>query len=319
MRAIRAASLCVLITCSAHAQGTYEIEVYNSDIAPVKSLLLELHSNYTFRGSEVTASSSHAPLIDDMWISAGTNGFAQRVSAGVFVPGVCSQSPFYQTNSGGATVLQARAFAAAAASCSGSIVAGSYAEHETIEAVTGLSSWSEIGAYLFTSEQQSPVILPIGGSLRIKARVPMAWNWPVGVALSTEIEYNDPRYTTDPWSWEIRPVIDKALGRWYVSLNPTLERTLQGTGVVNGLQFSPSAKVGFDFTSLVSGGVEYYGAYGRIGSFAPPESRLQQFFGVVDLHVSPLWEANAGVGTGTTPATNHLMAKLILGRRFSWN
>jgi hypothetical protein len=43
---------------------------------------------------------------------------------------------------------------------------------------------------------------------------------------------------------------------------------------------------------------------------------VQQVFGTVDLHVSPLWEINGGVGAGATPATSRLVAKLILGRRF---
>jgi len=304
-------------TTAARAQGSYEIEVYSTEIVPVKSLILELHSNYTFRGNEVANNSSHAPLIDDMWISAVTGNAAGRLAAGVVVPGSCPSSPLFQRSPDGGVIQQARALATS--SCAATTDANSYMTHETLEAVTGLSSWSELGAYLFTSEQASPVVRPVGGSLRVKARAPVSWNWPMGVAVSTELEYDDPAYSNDSWSWEIRPVIDKALGRWYLSVNPTLERTLKGTGVVNGLQFSPSAKANFDFSSLVSGGLEYYGAFGKIGSFAPPQSRLQQFFGVVDLHVSPQWEVNAGLGAGTTPATNHLVAKLILGRRFSWN
>ncbi len=205
------------------------------------------------------------------------------------------------------------------ASCVSVLASNAYATHETIEAVTGLTSWSEVGAYLFTSEQDAPVVRAVGGSVRYKVRAPGSWNWPVSVAFSTELEYDDPRFSTDRWTWELRPVIDKAVGRWYVSMNPTVERTLEGTGVINGIEFSPSAKTEFDFTDRISGGAEYYGAYGKIGGFAPPQSRLQQLFGVIDLRVSPLWEVNFGVGAGMTPATSHLIGKLILGRRFTWN
>jgi hypothetical protein len=65
--------------------------------------------------------------------------------------------------------------------------------------------------------------------------------------------------------------------------------------------------------------VEYYGAYGKVGDAAPAANRLQQFFAVIDLHTSAAWEVNAGIGAGTTPASSHLVAKLILGRRFAWN
>jgi hypothetical protein len=296
---------------AAHAQGTYEIEVYSTEIAPVKSLLLELHSNYTFRGRDViTTTGSHAPLIDDQWLAGPSDGVAAAAN--------CSNGsrPFFQRTASPRANFQLHDLTGGA--CVSVLGSNSYATHETIEAVTGLNDWSEVGAYLFTSEQASPLARVMGGSVRYKLRAPGAWYWPVNLALSTELEYDDPRFSNDKWTWEVRPVIDRSLGRWYLSVNPTLERTLEGTGVPNGVEFSPSAKATFDFTDRVTGGVEYYGAYGKVGGFAPPASRLQQFFGAVDLHVSPLWEVNVGVGTGTTPATSHLMAKLILGRRFPW-
>ena len=300
----------VLAVHAAGAQGAYEIEVYSTEIVPVHSLMLELHSNYTFRGSEVTVGGTRRPPIQDAWFPAA--GALPPDLQGT--PATCVSSPYFQRTA--SPVAFRDAFATSA--CAGAIV-NNYATHESIEAVTGLSSWSEIGAYLFTNEQSSPGVRPVGGSLRLKARAPAAWNWPVGFAVSTEVEYDDPAISADPWSLELRPVIERAMGRWYVSVNPTIERTLRGAGVVNGVQFSPSAKASFDVSSVISAGVEYYGAYGKIGAFAPPDSRLQQLFGALDLHFSTLWELNAGVGAGTTPASNHLVAKLILGRRFSWN
>jgi hypothetical protein len=264
---------------SAFAQGTYEIEVYGTEITPVRSLLLELHGNYTFRGSEVSVAGNYVPLIDDRWLRAGSAARGVSMAAG------CTTAPLFQRVGASSPAFQLGA--AASSACATTTIADNYAAHETLEAVTGLSRWSEIGAYLFSSEQASPVVRVMGGSLRAKARVPVSWNWPMSVALSTEIEYDDPAFSNDPRSLEIRPVIERALGRWYLSVNPTLERTLKGTGVVNGLEFSPSAKASFDFSGLITGGVEYYGAFGKIGAFAPPESRLQQFFGVLDLHVSP--------------------------------
>ncbi len=296
----------------AHAQGSYEVEVYSTEIAPVKSLLLELHSNYTFRGSDVTvATGGHPPVIDnDQWIPFGSPSISAAIA--------CSNgtTPLFQRTAASRTSLSLHDLTGAA--CVTAVPSNNYATHETVEAVTGLSTWSEVGAYLFTSEQRAPGVRAVGASVRYKVRAPGAWNWPVNVAVSTEVEYDDPGFSTsgDRWTWELRPVIDKSLGRWYVSVNPTLERTLEGPGVVNGIEFSPSAKTEFDFTDRISGGVEYYAAYGKIGGFAPPQSRLQQFFGVVDLHVSPRWEVNAGMGAGTTPATSHLVGKLILGRRF---
>ncbi len=191
-------------------------------------------------------------------------------------------------------------------------------EHETLELTEGLNGWSEIGFYVFTSEQNGHGVQWVGDHIRPRIRVPDSWDWPVGVSLSTEIGYQRSVYSPDTWTWEIRPIIDKAVGRWYFAVNPALERTLHGPDVNQGFEFAPAVKIGYDFTRVVSGGIEYYGDFGRIGDFAPTHNQQQQIFVVTDLNVSPLWEINFGVGIGATAATDHLIVKAILGRRFDW-
>jgi hypothetical protein len=62
-------------------------------------------------------------------------------------------------------------------------------------------------------------------------------------------------YSPDTWTWEIRPIVDKTLGRWYLAFNPALERTLHGPDVNQGLGFSPDVKVSYDFTPKINGGI----------------------------------------------------------------
>lgn len=191
-------------------------------------------------------------------------------------------------------------------------------EHETIEITTGINNWAEVGFYIFTSEQQGHGIQWVGDHIRPRVRVPDSWHWPVGVSLSTEIGYQRAVYSPDTWTWEIRPIVDKAIGRWYFSVNPALERTWHGPDVAQGLGFAPGAKISYDFTNVVSGGFEYYADYGRIGNFSTLRQQQQQIFAVTDLNVSPKWEINIGIGVGPTAATDHLIIKGILGRRFDW-
>lgn len=191
-------------------------------------------------------------------------------------------------------------------------------EHETLEVTTGVTNWSEIGFYVFTSEQNGHGVQWVGDHIRPRVRVPDSWHWPVGVSLSTEIGYQRAVYSPDTWTWEIRPIVDKAIGRWYLAVNPALERTFHGPDVSQGLGFAPAVKVSYDFTRVVSAGIEYYGDYGRIGSFYPLRSQQQQIFIASDLNVSPKWEINLGIGVGPTAATDHIILKGILGRRFDW-
>src|SRR5215475_11726936 len=61
--------------------------------------------------------------------------------------------------------------------------------HETIELTQGLTDWSELGFYFFTSTQSGHGVQWVGDHIRPRVRVPESWNWPVGVSLSMEIGY----------------------------------------------------------------------------------------------------------------------------------
>ena len=244
-----------LLPALASAQDNYEIQVYGSETVAPRTLMVELHSNFTFEGQNDT--------VDGM----------------------------YPTT---------------------------HQLHETLELTAGLTSWSEVGFYVFTSEQNGHGVQWVGDHIRPRIRVPESWDWPVGVSLSMEFGYQRPQYSADTWTWEIRPIIDKTVGRWYLAINPALERTLHGPDVNQGFAFAPAVKIGYAVTPLVSGGIEYYGDYGRLGDFAPLHDEQQQFFLVTDLNVSPRWEINFGIGIGATAATDHLIVKMILGRRFDW-
>lgn len=191
-------------------------------------------------------------------------------------------------------------------------------EHETIEITHGLNGWSEIGFYIFTSEQEGHGIQWVGDHIRPRVRVPDSWHWKVGASLSTEIGYQRAVYSPDTWTWEIRPIIDKQIGRWYMAVNPALERTWHGPDVNQGVGFAPGVKVGYDFTKKINAGLEYYADYGRLTQISRIHDQQQQLFVVSDLDVSPKWEINFGIGVGATAGTDHLIVKGILGRRFDW-
>jgi len=200
------------------------------------------------------------------------------------------------------------------------------AEHETIEITQGINNWFETGFYIFTSIHPGNGWEWVGDHIRPRVRAPESWHWPVGVSLSNEIGYQRRRFSADTWAWEIRPIIDKKIGPWYLSFNPTLDRSFHGPSVSKGVEFSPNFKVSYDFlkfpggyTKVISGGLEYYGAYGSLTGFDPLRDQQQQFFPSIDLDLSPKWEFNFGVGVGSTRSTDHLIVKGIIGRRFTWS
>lgn len=193
-----------------------------------------------------------------------------------------------------------------------------HAEHETIEITQGVTRWAEVGFYIFTSVTRDQGYQWVGDHIRPRVRAPESWHLPVGLSLSNEIGYQRARFSPDTWTWEIRPVIDKQVGRYYLAFNPTLDRSWHGPGVHQGVTFSPNVKVGYDFTKKINAGIEYYGAYGDLSGFDTLRDQQQQIFVATDLNVSPKWEINVGVGIGATSSTDHLILKGIIGRRFTW-
>lgn len=280
------------------AQENYEIEVYPSLTTPRDTLMLELHSNFSFDGQTR------------------------------YIDGVAPSN---------------------------------HADRETLEATLGLTRWAEAAGYVFANFQPLAGAHVAGGSARVRVRIPDAWAWPVGLSLATEVEYARPLYSEDQWSWEIRPIVDTYRGRWYLAVNPTLERVWKGVSVRGGLRLAPSAKVSYDLTRTITAGLEYYSSPGEpsgvvryididtvvvpndpshpnyslaqaaAGATAPvratatdtdelltvPHGRQELVFAAIDLHASVLWEVNLGIGIGTTASTDRLIAKLIVGRAFA--
>jgi len=245
----------LLLGCCAavlRAQGNYEVQVYGSEMVPPARTMVELHSNFTFEGSETS------------------------------VDGVRPDE---------------------------------HALHETVEITQGFTPWFETGFYIFMSYRAGEGYQWVGDHIRPRVRVPEAWHWPVNVSLSTEIGYQRRSYSTNTWTWEIRPIIDKQLDRWYLCFNPALERSFHGLEVGKGVTFSPSVKVAYDVTKKVTVGFEYYGAVGTITGFDPLRDQQQAIMPALDLNLGPNWEFNLAAGVGMTGSTDHLLLKLILGRR----
>jgi len=190
--------------------------------------------------------------------------------------------------------------------------------HETVEITHGFTDWFETGFYIFTSAQSGVGWEWVGDHIRPRVSVPKKWNWPVGLSLSQEIGYQRKQYSADTWTYELRPIIDKQLGRWYLDFNPAFDKSIHGPTAGQGFVFSPNVKISYDFTPKVTGGIEYYGSLGPAsGFFAIPEQE-HQIFPTLDLNVSPKWEINLGLGWGLTRSTDHLIAKMILGYRFDF-
>jgi len=253
MRSLIPVFACLGCAVALRAQGSYEVQVYASEMTPKGVTMVELHSNFTASGSKKT---------DD-----GT----------------------LPTN---------------------------HQEHETLEITHGWNEWFETGFYQFTSIQPDGSWKWVGTHIRPRIAVPESYQLPVGLSLSTEFGYQRALFSADTWTWEIRPIVDKKIGRFYMAFNPSIDKSFHGPSQKAGYEFSPNVKFSYDVTKKVALGVEYYGAVGPVTGFDPLRDQQQQFIPAVDVDFGKNWEFNFGVGVGVTQATDHLLVKAILGYRF---
>lgn len=191
--------------------------------------------------------------------------------------------------------------------------------HETLEVTTGLTDNFELGFYLFTNYTSGHGYKVIGSHIRPRIMVPQSWHVPVGLSLSVEFGYQSQEYSPDLWNLEIRPIIDKQWDRLYMSFNPTLGISLKGVDNSSTPEFEPNFKVSYNFFKKASLGIEYYGALGAINQFERPADQSHALFFVYDMINNPQWELNIGPGIGLTPATDHFVFKILVGRRINWH
>ncbi|HYX68559.1 MAG TPA: hypothetical protein VE825_05470, partial [Terriglobales bacterium] len=92
-----------------------------------------------------------------------------------------------------------------------------HALHETLEITHGFTPWFETGFYVFIAARSGYGWQWVGDHIRPRVAVPEKWGWPVGVSLSTEIGYQRRDFSEDTWTVELRPIVDKKLGRWYLA------------------------------------------------------------------------------------------------------
>lgn len=200
----------------------------------------------------------------------------------------------------------------------GAMYPTNHAWHETLEVTHGFNSWFETGFYIFTSARSGNGWQWVGSHIRPRVRAPESWKLPVGLSLSAEFGYQSRHFSADSWSLELRPIVDKEYKKWYLAFNPTVEKSFKGENQKAGWAFSPNVKVSRELNAKLAFGIEYYGGLGVVGKFDPLNEQEHQFIPAVDLNLGPNWEFNFGVGVGVTHNTDHLLVKMILGRRFQF-
>ena len=198
------------------------------------------------------------------------------------------------------------------------VIPSNHSLHETLEITTGFTPIFETGVYLFTNYTPGYGYQIVGAHIRPRVAAPVEWGIPFGLSLSVEVGYQKPAYATDTWSLEIRPIIDKQWGNFYVSINPTFGIALQSQYDNAVPTFEPNVKLAYNVFKNAAFGLEYYGDMGSITQFESGPEQNHALFIAYDLQNNDSWELNIGAGFGLTPSTDPFVFKVILGRKVNW-
>ncbi len=195
---------------------------------------------------------------------------------------------------------------------SGNIFPSDKIWHETVEITHGFTNCFEIGFYFFNAIRSDGSIGYAGSHIRPRIKFPESFGLPFGLSLSSEFGYRRLGYFNNHWLFEFNPIIDKYIGKFYFSLNTTLDWNID---VTHDVELNPCFKGKYKVQKIIDLGLEWYSGYGNVLDMLPWQQEHQVLFLAMDLDLGSQWEFNAGLGRGLTESADPWIIKCIIGKR----
>jgi hypothetical protein len=182
----------------------------------------------------------------------------------------------------------------------------------TPEFAYGIADWWEAGFYLPFAVTGSGQLLSDGAKLRSLFVVPDAAKRSFFYGVNFELGYEMPRFASNPWGLEIRPIVGVRNAQWEFIVNPIVDLSFGAGGEAD---FAPALRLARNLGNDWYVGLEYYGDFGKIGDFLPLQQQSQQLFAVTDFKAGVV-DVELGVGYGFIGGSDRLVAKAIIGYAF---
>jgi hypothetical protein len=198
----------------------------------------------------------------------------------------------------------------------GTVAPSQHQLHLTYELTRGLTSRFEMAGYLVLGRREANGLEFVGWRLRPRVSLPETWPLPFKVSISGEIGFPRQVYEENSTTLEIRPILEKAVGRLQFDLNPVIGRALRGPGTDEGWDFEPAVRVAYEASRKLDLTLEYYGSTGPLFDPLPAGEQAHQFFPGFDLKLRENIVWNFGIGVGATSAGNRLVYKSRIGILF---
>ena len=195
-------------------------------------------------------------------------------------------------------------------SFAGTVAPTNHQFHMTGELTGGITDNLSLGFMLLSAVRPGgPGLEYAGWRVLPHLYAPKSWHLPLDLGLVAEFSFQRTTFEENSRRVEIRPILEKSIGRFQLDLNPVFERALHGPGVAQGWNFEPAFRIAYKLNERFSPSLEYYSSDGPIPGFLPVAQQIHQIFpgGDVKLMKNLLW--SVGVGIGLTPNGDRLIYK----------
>jgi len=127
---------------------------------------------------------------------------------------------------------------------------------------------------------------------------------------SLYFEYSLPQETYDPSEeLETRLLLEKAIGRWSIRLNPILSKDVSGPGTTGGIEFSYAAGIYCRSFHYLVPALEFLGDLGELKS---TPTHVHYVFPGFEINFGTGWKWESGIGVGLTQESDRMIIKNII-------
>ncbi len=199
----------------------------------------------------------------------------------------------------------------------GTVAPSNHQEHHAFEFTRGMTDEFEMGSYLLFAHRPDGATQFAGFRLRPRVKAPDNWQLPVGLSLSAEIGFPQLIYEPDHVTLEIRPIIDKTVGRWKFDINPIMTFAFNGPEANQGMGLEPEGMIAYEITpDQFRVMLEFYTALGPAHHLLPHNQQSQMIYPKLEYAFSQFFVINAGFGEGLTKASDSMTWALRLTFNF---
>jgi hypothetical protein len=183
--------------------------------------------------------------------------------------------------------------------------------HVTYELTRGVTEDLAIGMMFLTGVRPgAPSTMQFAGwRILPHVKVPAKWRLPVNLGLVVEISFQSQQYEENTRQIEIRPIMERNIGKFQFNINPVFVRGVRGQGSHEGWTFEPNVRLGYAVHRRFDASLEYYGTVGPVHHFPATPNQVHQLYPGGDWRVTDHLLFNFGVGAGLTPAGNRVVIK----------